>query len=273
MNYKKIVINAESAHKRFNLDELWRYRELVFMMMTRDIKVRYKQTVLGVAWAVIQPLVSMLIFTVIFGRLAKIPSDGLPYPVFVFSGLIAWTFFSSAVTAGGNSMVGASTMISKVYFPRLVIPIASIGVSVVDFIISFALLLLMMAFYSIAPSWQIVFLPLFIAGLLFAALGMSTWLAAITVVYRDFRFVIPFMVQIWMYVTPVIYPLSFVPEKWRWVIYFNPIVGWVGGIRSALLNQPIDWFGVVTSLILTALIFVLGLRYFKRAERRFADVI
>ena len=273
MKRNKTVINAELADKTIRFDELWYYRELIFTMMARDIKVRYKQTILGVAWAVIQPLVGMLIFSVIFGRLAKIPSDGLPYPIFVFSGLIAWTFFSSAVTAGGNSLLGASTMISKVYFPRLVIPIASIGVSVIDFGISFILLIFMMALYSIAPGWQVLLLPFFLTGLFLSALGLSMWLSAITVVYRDFRFVIPFMIQIWMYLTPVIYPLSFVPEKWRWLIYFNPIVGWVSGIRSALLNQPIDWWGVLTSLILTSIIVVFGLRYFKRAEKRFADVI
>ena len=273
MSDKITIIKPRQGSHSLYLNELWEYRELVWMMMMRDVKVRYKQTVLGIAWAVIQPLTTMLIFTLIFGRLAKIPSDGLPYPIFVFSGLIAWSFFSSAVSSGGTSMVGAAGMISKVYFPRLVVPIASIGVSAIDFVVSFFILLLLMLVYSISPSWQIVFFPLFVIGLTVAAIGVSTWLTAITVVYRDFRFVIPFMLQIWMYVTPVIYPVSFLPEKWRWIIYFNPILGWVDGIRSSILGRPIDWGAVAISLVFTLVLLFFGLRYFERSERRFADVI
>lgn len=273
MNPKKIVINASSAHKGINFDELWRYRELILMMMTRDIKVRYKQTVLGVAWAILQPLVTMLIFSIIFGRLAKIPSDGVAYPLFVFSGLVAWTLFSTAVTAGANSLVSASSMISKVYFPRLIIPLASIGVSVVDFCISFVLLLGIMLFYSHLPSAQILLLPLFLTGLLLSAFGLSAGLSAITVIYRDFRFVTPFMIQIWMYLTPVIYPLSFIPENWRWLIYLNPIAGWLVAIKASILGTNIDWLGVLISSVFTLLIVVSGLRYFKHSERRLSDVI
>ncbi len=273
MTKQTTIIKPPSGRTTYQLAELWEYRELAWMFLVRDIKVRYKQTVLGFAWAVIQPLTMMVIFSVIFGRLAKFPSDGIPYPVFVFSGLLAWTFFSSAISAGGVSMVGASSMISKVYFPRLVIPLASLGVSTVDFLVSFVLLIIIMAFYSIGVSWQIVFFPFFVLGLFVLAMGMSTLLTAITVVYRDFRFVIPFMVQIWMYVTPVIYPLSFIPEEWRWVIYFNPVVGWVNGIRSSILGMPIDWFGVMISSLFALLILIIGLRYFKKSERRFADVI
>lgn len=241
--------------------------------MLRDIKVRYKQTVLGVAWAVIQPLTTMLIFTLIFGRLAKIPSDGIPYPIFVFSGLVAWNFFSTAVSSGGTSMMGAGGMISKVYFPRLIVPIAAIGVSVVDFLVSLSLLLIMMLIYGVAPSLNILLFPVFALGLMVAAIGVSTWLTAITVVYRDFRFVIPFMIQIWMYVTPVIYPVSFIPEKWRWLVYLNPVLGWVEGMRASILGRPIDWVAVGVSLLFTVLILKFGLSYFRRAERRFADVI
>lgn len=241
--------------------------------MMRDIKVRYKQTVLGVVWAIIQPVTTMVIFTFIFGRLAKIPSDGFPYPIFVFSGMLAWNLFSSAVSSGGVSMVGASGMISKVYFPRLIVPIASIGVSAIDFLVSFCILLILMLSYSVAFNWQLIFFPLFVFGLLFAAIGLSTWLTAITVVYRDFRFVLPFMIQIWMYVTPVIYPLSFIPEQWQWLIYLNPIAGWVGGIRSSILGTPIEWNSVLSSLVFTMLLLNFGLRFFQRAERRFADVI
>lgn len=273
MSNKVTVIKPQQGSRGLNLNELWEYRELVWMMMMRDVKVRYKQTVLGVAWAVIQPLTTMLIFTLIFGRLAKIPSDGMPYPVFVFSGLIAWSFFSSAVSSGGASMVGAAGMISKVYFPRLVVPIASIGVSVIDFAVSFCILLIIMLVYNIGPSWQVIYFPFFAIGLAVAAIGVSTWLTAITVVYRDFRFVIPFMIQIWMYLTPVIYPVSFIPEKWRWLIYMNPILGWVDGIRSSLLGRPIDWYAVAFSFVFTLALLFFGLRYFERSERRFADVI
>lgn len=273
MSQKTIVINAASEQRQRSISVLWEYRELVWMMVLRDIKVRYKQTVLGVAWAVIQPLTAMLIFSIIFGRLAKIPSDGVPYPVFVFSGLVAWNFFSTAVSAGGVSMIGAGGMISKVYFPRLIVPLSSLGVSVVDFCISFILLLVIMMLYGVAPSWQIGFFPIFAGGLLVIAFSVSAWLAAITVMYRDFRFVIPFLLQIWMYVTPVIYPVSFLPEKWRWLVYLNPVNGWVDGLRACILGHAIDWIAVLISLLFTAIIFHFGVRYFARSERRFADVI
>ena len=271
---KKItIIEPPKGSRGLHLGELWSYRELAWMMTLRDIKVRYKQTVLGVAWAVIQPLTAMLIFTFIFGRLAKIPSDGLPYPVFVFSGLLAWNFFSSAVSSGGTSTLGAAGMISKVYFPRMIVPLSSIGVSIIDFLVALLLLAILMLIYGIAPSVQFLLFPFFFFGLAIAAIGMSTWLAAVTVVYRDFRFVIPFMLQIWMYLTPVIYPITFIPQELRWIIYLNPIVGWVTGMRAAVLGGPIDWLGVAISALLTLLIFWLGLRYFERSERRFADVI
>jgi len=273
MDDKLTIIRPPKKANRLDLSELWEYRELAWVMMMRDIKVRYKQTVLGVTWAIIQPLTTMLIFTFIFGRLAQIPSDGIPYPVFVFSGLIAWTFFSSAVSSGSASMVGASSMISKVYFPRLVVPLASIGVSVIDFAISLVLLAVIMAIYGIAPSWQLIFFPFFAVGLALAAVGTSTWLTSVTVVYRDFRFVIPFMMQMWMYITPVIYPVSFIPENYRWLIFLNPILGWVDGARAAILGTPIDWAAVMFSTVFTLLILYFGLRYFERSERRFADVI
>lgn len=267
------IIKPVDGLRILDLKELWDYRELLWVMMMRDIKVRYKQTVLGVAWAVIQPVITMIIFTFIFGRLAKIPSDGIPYPVFVFSGLLAWNFFSSAISAGGSSLVGASSLISKVYFPRLVVPLASIGVGVVDFMIASSILLLLMMFYSISFTVQILLLPVFFLGLLVTTIGLSAWLSAITVTYRDFRFVIPFMLQIWMYLTPVIYPISFIPEKWRWLMYLNPLQGWVDGLRSAFLGQSIDWIGISVSLMFSIIILFLGVRYFEKAERRFADVI
>ena len=242
-------------------------------MIVRDLKVRYKQTIMGVAWAVIQPLTMIAIFTLIFGKLAKIPSDGYPYPVFVFSGLLAWNFFSSSVSTSGVSLIGASNLVSKVYFPRIIIPISSIGVSMVDFLISGFLLLIMMLFYAQAITFKILLLPFFLIGLMVLSIGFGSWLASVTVVYRDFRYVIAYLVQIWMYLTPVLYPISFVPEKWRWLLYLNPVYGWINGIRASFLGQPIDGIGVTISLVLSIIIFVFGMFYFERTQRRFADII
>ena len=256
-----------------DLLELWSYRELVLVMITRDIKVRYKQTVMGLAWAIIQPLTMMLIFTLIFSTLAKIPSNGFPYPVFVFSGMLAWNFFSTSVSTAGISLISSSNLVSKVYFPRIIIPIASLGVSLVDFCISAGLLLILMLIYGQALSSTILFVPFFMLGLIIVSLGLGSWLAAITVTYRDFRYVIAYLLQIWMYLTPVIYPISFVPESWRWVLYLNPIYGWVNGIRACFLGQPFDWLGIAISTVLSLLILMIGLFYFEKAQRRFADVI
>jgi lipopolysaccharide transport system permease protein len=267
------VISSQSATQRAKLGELWRYRELAWNMTLRDIKVRYKQTVLGVAWAVLQPIVTMIIFTFIFGGLAKIPSEGFPYPVFVYSGLLAWNLFATSVSSSGGSMVSAANMIGKVYFPRLIIPLAAMGVATIDFMVSFCVLLVLMAIFSVMPSSQIVLFPFFLIGLLFAAVGMGTWLAAVTVSYRDFRFVIPFMIQTWMYITPVIYPASFIPEAYRWLVYLNPIFGWISGAKAAILGTPIDWLAVGCSFAWTIVLLWLGVSYFNRAERRFADII
>ena len=245
----------------------------MWVMIVRDIKVRYKQTVMGVAWALIQPLTMMLIFTLIFGNLAKIPSDGYPYPIFVFSGLLAWNFFSSSVSSAGMSLVGSSNLVSKVYFPRIIIPISSIGVSLVDFSISCLILLAMMLYYSQDISANIVYLPFFLCGLMMVSIGLGGWLAAVTVSYRDFRYVIPYMLQVWMYLTPVIYPITFVPEKWRWLLYLNPMYAWINGIRASFLGQPIDQFGTIISAILSLSIFMLGMYYFEKTQRKFADII
>ncbi|MGH1542063.1 MAG: ABC transporter permease [Arenicella sp.] len=267
------VIKPRQGLHILNISELWAYRDLWLTLIMRDIKVRYKQTVLGVAWAVIQPVTTMLIFTLIFGRLAKIPSDGMPYPIFVFSGLLAWNLFSSAISSAGNSLVGASSLITKVYFPRIIVPLSSLGVASIDFLIASGILMLMMMFYGIAISLKLLLLPVLLFGLLTTAVGIGVWLAAITVTYRDFRFVIPFMVQIWMYVTPVVYPISFLPEGWRWLMYCNPLVGWISGFRAAFLDQPIDWLAIGSSGLFSIVLLVVGLRYFVKVETRFADVI
>jgi len=255
---REVVIKPRENIGKANFAELFAYRDLWLAMIARDVRIRYKQTVLGVGWAVIQPLVTMLIFTLIFGRLAKIPSDGVPYPVFVFS---------------GNSMVGAANLITKVYFPRLIVPLSSMGVAFVDFLVACVILLIMMLLFGVGFSWQLILLPIWIVGLLTCATGMGTFLSSLTVTYRDFRFLIPFMIQLWMYLTPIVYPVSFIPEKWQWLMYLNPINGWIGGVRSAFLGQPLDLVAILFSFIWTVLLLFIGLRYFFKTERWFADVI
>ena len=267
------VIEPTKGWRSLDLRELWAYRELLWVLITRDVKVRYKQTSLGVLWALIQPVMMMLVFTLLFSRLAKIPSDGLPYPVFVFAGLLPWTFFASALGNAGNSLVGSSHLINKVYFPRLIIPLASIGAWLLDFAIAAVLLLAMMLWYGIGWTWQLLAVPLLVLGVIFAALGVGTLLSALTVTYRDFRYVIPLMLHLWMYATPVAYPSSAVPERWQWLIHLNPMTGLIEGFRSAFLGLPFDWVAISISGISAVVIFVLGIAYFERVERGFADVI
>lgn len=268
-----ILIKPSKGWSALNLRDLWRYRELLYFLTWRDIKVRYKQTVMGIAWAVIQPVTTMVIFSVIFGRLAKIPSDGYPYPIFVFSGLLAWNLFSSSVSAAGNSLVGSANLVSKVYFPRVIVPIATIGVSCIDFCIACVILLLMMLAWGQPLTLDILYLPFFLAGLILVSVGMGGWLAAVTVTYRDFRYVITYMLQLWMYLTPVIYPITFIPENWRWLLYLNPLYAWISGIRASFLGQPFDHSGIMVSLALSIVIFIVGMFYFEKAQRRFADII
>ena len=253
--------------------EIWRYRELLYLLTWRDVKVRYKQTVLGVAWAVIQPLFMMAVFTVFFGRLAGVPSDGIPYPLFAFAGLLPWMFFSSVVTSGGNSLVGNSNLITKVYFPRMIIPAAAVGAGLVDFGVSFILLGALMAWYGVPPSLTILLLPVLLLLITMFALAMGMWLSALNVQYRDVRYALPFMIQFWMFVTPVIYPTSFVPEQWRWLLWLNPLTGVVQGFRGALLGTPIDWAALGVSAVLTAVILTYAAYVFRRMERTFADTV
>jgi lipopolysaccharide transport system permease protein len=267
------VIEPPKGWHMLDWRELWAYRELLWVLATRDIKVRYKQTVLGAAWAIIRPFTTMVIFSVVFGALAKIPSDGFPYPIFVFAGLLPWTFFAGAISASGSSLVGSAHLVSKVYFPRLIIPLASVGAGLVDLLISSAILLLMMLWYGVAWSWQLLAAPLLLAALVFTALGVGTLLSALTVAYRDFTHLTPFLVQIWMYVTPVIFPVSIVPPKWQWLMYLNPMSGLVEGFRAAFLGKPFDLLGLAISFATAILVFALGVAYFEKVERRFADII
>lgn len=255
--------------------DLWRYRGLFFFLSWRDILVRYKQTVIGVAWSLIRPVLTMIVFTIVFGKLAKLPSDGIPYPILVYSATLPWQFFANSLSESSMSLVGNANLISKVYFPRLVIPASSVIVSFVDFLISFVILILLMFWYQFFPDWKILTLPLFILMAFMASFGAGLWLASLNVKYRDFRYVIPFIVQIGLYVSPVGFSSNVVPEKWRLLYSLNPMVGVIDGFRWAILGGEIAiyWPGFLLSLALIIILFVIGIWYFRITERVFADII
>jgi lipopolysaccharide transport system permease protein len=257
-----------------DLRELWEYRELMYFLVWRDVKVRYKQTLLGIAWVVLQPLATTLIFTVIFGNLAKIPSENLPYAVFALAGLIPWNYFSAAFSRGGQSLVGSANLISKVYFPRVIIPISSILVGLIDSAIVFVVLIGLMLFYGITPTPAIVTLPLFLLLAVATALGVSLWLSALNVQYRDVGYLVPFIAQFWMYATPVVYPASMIPDKWRLLYSLNPMTGVVEGFRWALFGTG-EGPGVAlaVSVVMVLALVVSGAFFFKRMEDTFADVV
>jgi lipopolysaccharide transport system permease protein len=267
------VIEPRKGWHALDLQELWAYRELLYVLTMRDIKVRYKQTVLGFSWAIIQPAMMMLVFSVFFGDLAKMPSDGFPYPLFVYSGLLPWTFFQTAVGSASSSLLNSSHLVTKVYFPRLMIPLSAIGSGLADFLIATMVLFVLMAIYGGTFGLSLLLAPFLILGVVFIALGVGTFLAALTVSYRDFRYVVPFMLQFWMFATPVIYPASLVPEKWRMMLYLNPMAGMIEGFRAAFLGSMLDPGAVALSLATSALIFAAGVAYFEKVERRFADII
>jgi lipopolysaccharide transport system permease protein len=267
------VIQPIRGWRSLDLRELWAYRELLLVLTMRDIKVRYKQTVLGATWAILQPFLTMVVFSIFFGHLANMPSDGFPYPVFVYSALVPWTFFANAITNSSNSLVGSGHLIQKVYFPRLIIPLSAAGAAVVDFAVASSVLLAMMVFYGVALTLNLLMAPVLVLGVVFIALGAGTILSALTVAYRDFRYVVPFMVQLWMFVTPVIYPASLVPERWRWLLYLNPMSGFIDGFRAAFLGKGFDFVGLGISAAIALILFLIGVAYFERVERRFADII
>jgi lipopolysaccharide transport system permease protein len=257
-----------------DLRDLWAYRELLYFLTWRDLKVRYKQTTLGVAWAIIQPLFTMLIFTLFFGRLAGVPSDGVAYPAFVYAGLLLWTFFSNAVSHSGNSLVGNSNLLTKVYFPRAIIPGAAVAAGLVDLFIAFGVLIVLMIYFHASISWTIILLPLFIGLTALLALGMGMWTSALNVKYRDIRYALPFAIQLWMFISPVIFPASFVPEKWRWALMLNPLTGIIEGFRSALFGrQSFDWLAIGISTAITFAVLVYAAYTFRRMERTFADIV
>jgi lipopolysaccharide transport system permease protein len=267
------VIAPTKSWIGIDLSDIWHYRELLFFLAWRDVKIRYKQTVLGVLWALLQPLMLMIIFSVLFGRIAGLPSDGIPYPVFAYAGVLAWTFFAAALASSGNSLVSSANLITKVYFPRLIIPGAAVGAAVVDLFFSFVLLVPLMAYYKIVPHWQMLLLVPLVVLLMLLALGVGMWMSALNVKYRDVRFALPFITQIWFFLTPVIYPISSLPKKVKLVIMINPMSGLVEGMRSALFGLPVKWTALGVSTVLTLGVLIFGALWFRRMEREFADVI
>jgi len=268
-----LVVIEPSRSTPLNLRELWSYRELLYSLTRRDIKVRYKQTALGVAWAILQPLFMMVVFSLFFGRLAGIPSDNIPYPLFAYAGLLPWTFFSNAVTNSGNSIVGSAHLITKVYFPRMIVPGATVAAALLDFLIAFVILILLMFYYRVTPSWHIFLLPIFVALSTVLAFGVGMWFSALNVKYRDVRFALPFFIQVGMFVSPVIYPSSFIPGNLRWLIELNPLTGIIEGYRSSLFGQPFNWRAIGISAIVTLILLRYSIYTFRRMEKGFADII
>jgi len=267
-----VEIRPTSGWVSLRLRDIVEYRELLYCLVWRDIKVRYKQTALGAAWAVIQPFFTMLVFSIFFGRLAKVPSDGVPYPVFAYAALVPWTFFATGLTNSANSLVSSANLITKVYFPRLIVPVATVLAGAVDFVVAFAVLLLLLWFYGIAVPAQVLFLPAFFLLAFVATTGVGIWLAALNVEFRDVRYVVPFLTQFWLFATPVAYPSSLLSDQWRTVYALNPMVGVVEGFRWALLGSgPAPGPVVVVSALASVALLVGGAFYFRRVEKTFAD--
>jgi lipopolysaccharide transport system permease protein len=270
----QFTIEANKTERHYWMD-LWRYRELFYILAWRDIAVRYKQTIIGVLWAVLRPLLTMIIFVVVFGKIAKLPSEGIPYPIFVFAAMLPWTFFATAFSDASNSLIGNANLISKVYFPRLIIPTASVVVAGVDFLISFLILICLMVWYQYVPDWHILTLPFFLTLAFFAALGSGLYIAALNVKYRDFRFVIPFVVQLGLYLSPVGFSTTIVPEKYQLLYYLNPMVGIIDGFRWAISGGKTAFTLTALSVSMVMVIFLcaVGIYHFRKTEKTFADVI
>ena len=273
-NQNVIIIEAGRTERHYWRD-LWRYRELFFFLAWRDILVRYKQTIIGILWALGRPLITMLVFTLVFSKLAKLPSEGVPYPILIFAALLPWQFFSGAFSGAGESLVSNASMISKVYFPRMVVPASAVIVSFVDFLISGMILVGLMIWYGFAPNLHMLALPLFIIVVFAAAMGAGLWIAALNVKYRDFRIIVPFVVQFGLYISPVGFSSTIVPEQWRLLYSLNPMVGVIDGFRWAILggNTQLYWPGFLLSLFLVLVILITGIVYFRKTEKTFADVI
>ena len=268
-----LILRAGSSEKNY-WNDLWRYRELFYILSWRDIKVRYKQTVLGAAWSIIRPLLTTIIFTVVFSKIAKLNNPGnAPYALMVFAGMLPWQFFSNALSEASNSLVGNSNLITKVYFPRLIIPASSVITSLVDFAISFLILIIMMCWYQYIPSWHIIFLPVFILLAFLCAFGVGLYLTAVNVKYRDFRYIIPFIIQFGLYITPVGFSSSVIGDKWKLLYSLNPMVGVIDGFRWCILGDPMHWSSFVFSSIVILVFLIVGVKYFRSMEKSFADNI
>ncbi len=273
-NVQVIRIQRSQGWVALQLKELWAYRELLYFLIWRDVKVRYKQTVLGVAWAIIQPVFTMVVFSLFFGRLAKMPSDGIPYPLFSYAALVPWTFFAQGLTLASNSLVGSANLIKKVYFPRLSVPIAAVTSGLIDFSIAFIVLLGMMLYYGIVPTINVIWLPFLLLLTLMTSLGVSLWLSALNVQFRDVRYILPFLTQLWLFATPIAYPSSLLSEPWRTLYSLNPMVGVVEGFRWALLGaKTAPGPMLIVSTLAALALLVGGAFYFRRLEKTFADVV
>jgi lipopolysaccharide transport system permease protein len=272
-NYPYLRIEADRGWASLQLRELWEYRELLYFLIWRDVKVRYKQTVIGIGWAFIQPFLTMVVFSVIFGQLANLPSDGIPYPIFSFAALVPWGFFSRGLTGASNSMLGNAGMIKKVYFPRLILPIADVASGIGDFLVSFLTLLGLMLYFGIAPTINVVWLPLLLLLAFVTALGVGLWLSALNVQFRDVRYVVPFLMQFWMYATPVAYSSSLIPDQWKLLYSINPMVGVIEGFRWALLGtDTAPGPMILVSSTVAIVLLISGALFFRRMEKTFADV-
>jgi lipopolysaccharide transport system permease protein len=268
-----VAIRPSEKWVALDLGNLWSYRELLYFLTWRDVKVRYKQTLLGAAWAIIQPLFAMAIFTLFFGKLAGVPSDGVPYPIFAYAGLLPWMFFSNAVTNSGNSLVGSANLITKVYFPRMIIPAAAVGAGLIDFAVAMLILIVLMIYYSVAVTLNLLMFPVLVVLTMLLALGVGMLMSGLNVKYRDVRHALPFVIQLWMFATPIVYPASIVPQRWRLVYALNPLTGIIEGYRSSLFGARFDWATLGTSATITILILIYSAYSFRRMEKSFADVV
>lgn len=268
-----VEIKAERKWFAVNLKEIWAYRELLYFLILRDVKVRYKQTLIGIAWVVIQPLMTMLIATIFFGKLVRVPSEGLPYALFVFAGLLPWMFFSKAISQSGNSLISSANLITKVYFPRLIIPSATVLSGLVDFTVSSVLLAGLMIYYKVSLQIGILMFPVLVLLVTVLTLGVGIWLSALNVKYRDVAAIIPFIVQIGMFATPIYYPSSLIPEKWQWLIKLNPLTGILENLRASLFGQPFQWQSLIIAIIITLALFISAAYAFRRMEKSFADFV
>jgi lipopolysaccharide transport system permease protein len=268
-----LTIAPSRSFSTQKLREIFTYRELLYFLTWRDVKVRYKQTALGAAWAILQPLFMMIIFTIFFGRLAGISTGTVPYPLFALAGLVPWTFFSNSVTASSNSLVGSANLITKVYFPRLIVPSAAMMAGLVDFLLAFLLLVVLMVFYQVQPTTHLLFLPILILMTAVFSLGVGIWMSALNVKYRDVRFALPFLIQLWLFVSSVIVPSTSIPQKYRWLLLLNPMSGIIEGYRSSLFGLPFDWTSIIVAAVISTLVLMFAIYSFSRVERSFADVI